>query len=63
MRKLVTIRKISSIIEIKDCTEIALGVVDGWSVIIKKSEFKIGDTLCASFELTHSFQWNLVTSS
>ena len=50
MRKLVTIRKISSIIEIKDCTEIALGVVDGWSVIIKKSEFKIGDP-CVFFEI------------
>ena len=49
-RKLVTIRKISSIIEIKDCTEIALGVVDGWSVIIKKSEFKIGDP-CVFFEI------------
>ena len=50
MRKLVTIRKISSIIEIKDCTEIALGVVDGWSVIIKKSELKIGDP-CVFFEI------------
>ena len=49
-RKLVTIREISNIIEIKDCTEIALGVVDGWSVIIKKSEFKIGDP-CVFFEI------------
>ena len=50
MRKLVTIREISNIIEIKDCTEIAQGIIDGWSVIIKKSEFKIGDP-CLFFEI------------
>lgn len=78
MRKLVTIRKISSIIEIKDCTYwnytlrntnvvkpftrklitiqqitgitdtpgadlIASAAIQGWQVIVKKSEFKVND--------------------
>ena len=50
MRKLVTIRTISNILSIEGADLIALGVVDGWSVIIKKSEFKIGDP-CVFFEI------------
>ena len=50
MRKLVTIRTISNILPIEGADLIALGVVDGWSVIIKKSEFKIGDP-CVFFEI------------
>ena len=50
MRKLVTIRTISNILAIEGADLIALGVVDGWSVIIKKSEFKIGDP-CVFFEI------------
>ena len=50
MRKLVTIRTISNILPIEGADLIALGVVDGWSVIIKKSEFKIGDP-CLFFEI------------
>ena len=50
MRKLVTIRTISNILPIEGADLIALGVVDGWSVIIKKSEFEIGDP-CVFFEI------------
>ena len=50
MRKLVTIRTISNILPIEGADLIALGVVDGWSVIIKKSELKIGDP-CMFFEI------------
>lgn len=50
MRKLATIRKITNIVPIKNCDNIALGIVDGWTVIIKKSEFSIGDS-CVFFEI------------
>lgn len=50
MRKLVTIRKITNIVPIENCDNIALGIVDGWTVIIKKSEFSIGDS-CVFFEI------------
>lgn len=50
MRKLVTIRKITNIVPIENCDNIALAVVDGWTVIIKKSEFSIGDS-CVFFEI------------
>ena len=50
MRKLATIRKITNIVPIENCDNIALGIVDGWTVIIKKSEFSIGDS-CVFFEI------------
>lgn len=50
MRKLVTIRTISNILPIEGADLIAQGIIDGWSVIIKKSEFKIGDP-CVFFEI------------
>ena len=50
MRKLVTIRKITNIVPIENCDNIALAIVDGWTVIIKKSEFSIGDS-CVFFEI------------
>ena len=50
MRKLATIRKITNIVPIENCDNIALAIVDGWTVIIKKSEFSIGDS-CVFFEI------------
>ena len=50
MRKMVTIRKINALIPITGCTEITLAIIDGWSVIVKKSEFKVDDT-CLFFEI------------
>ena len=49
-RKLVTIRKINSIITMEGYDQIALAMVDGWTTIIKKDEFKEGD-LCLFFEI------------
>lgn len=42
-RKLVTIRKIGAIIPITGCDNISLAVIDGWTVIIKNTEFSVGD--------------------
>lgn len=50
MRKLVTIRKIDKILPIKNKDRIMQAIVDGWSVIVKKDEFKEGD-LCIFFEI------------
>lgn len=50
MRKMVTIRKINALIPITGCTEITLAIIDGWSVIVKKTEFNVGD-YCLFFEI------------
>jgi RNA ligase (TIGR02306 family) len=42
-RKLVTFRMISDIRPIKDADMIELAIVDGWQLVTKKGEFKIGD--------------------
>lgn len=49
-RKLATIRKISSILDIPDSDFIEVVVVDGWKVVTKKGEFKPGD-LCVYCEI------------
>lgn len=49
-RKLVTIRTVSALIPIDKCDNIVLAIIDGWSVIVKKSEFKVDDT-CLFFEI------------
>lgn len=49
-RKLVTIRKIKQLIPIKDADMICIAIIDGWQVIVKKSEFKVGDE-CLFFEI------------
>lgn len=43
MRKLVTLRKISDIRSIPEADMIVCAVVDGWEVVVKKNDFKIGD--------------------
>lgn len=50
MRKLVTIKKIDNLIPIKDCDNITLAVIGGWTVIVKKTEFQVGDN-CLFFEI------------
>lgn len=42
-RKLVTIRTIVNLQPIKGADKIELAMVDGWQVVVKKGEFKIGD--------------------
>lgn len=43
MRKLATIRKIDNIRPIVDADAIEAAVVGGWTVVVKKDEFKVGD--------------------
>ena len=43
MRKLASIKTISDIVPIQGKDRIVLAMVDGWSVIVKKDEFKVGD--------------------
>lgn len=50
MRKLASIKQISSISPIEGKDRIVLAVVDGWSVIVKKGEFRAGD-LCVYIEI------------
>ena len=50
MRKLATIRKIDNLLPIEGADLIVTAVIDGWTVVVKKDEFKIGD-LCVYFEI------------
>lgn len=42
-RKLATIRKIDAINPIPEADAIEVATVDGWNVVVKKGEFKVGD--------------------
>lgn len=42
-RKLVTIREVAELREIPGADAIETAVVDGWAVVVKKGEFKVGD--------------------
>lgn len=50
MRKLASVKRISDIHHIDGKDRIVLANVDGWSVIVKKDEFDIGD-LCVYIEI------------
>ncbi|MCL2715753.1 MAG: RNA ligase (ATP) [Alphaproteobacteria bacterium] len=50
MRKLVTIRMISEIRPIPNADAIECACVEGWTVVIKKGQFRSGD-LCVYFEI------------
>jgi len=50
MRKLATIRTISSIEEIPNADFLELAKIDGWQCVVKKDEFKEGDK-CVYFEI------------
>jgi RNA ligase (TIGR02306 family) len=43
MRKLVTIRTVGEVNPIVDADNIVSAMVDGWQVVVKKDEFKVGD--------------------
>jgi len=43
MRKMATVRRIDSIRPIPDADAIECAVVGGWTVVVKKGEFKVGD--------------------
>ena len=50
MRTLASIKTISDILPIDGKDRIVLAMVDGWSVIVKKDEFQIGDN-CVYIEI------------
>ena len=50
MRKLATIRKIDNLLPIEGADLIVTAVIDGWTVVVKKHEFNVGD-LCVYFEI------------
>lgn len=50
MRKLATIREVSEIRPIEGKDRIALATIDGWHVIVQKSEFNVGDK-CVYIEI------------
>lgn len=50
MRKLASIKTVSDIMPIEGKDRIVLAMIDGWSVIVKKGEFNIGDR-CVYIEI------------
>lgn len=50
MRKLASVKRISSISQIEGKDRIVLAGIDGWNVIVKKGEFQVGD-LCVYIEI------------
>lgn len=49
-RKLVSVRRIGALDPIEGADLIEVASVDGWKLVVKKGEFKVGD-LCAYFEI------------
>ncbi len=45
MRKLVTIRKVNEIKEHPNADLLELAVIDGWQCVVKKGEFKAGESI------------------
>ena len=43
MRKLASIRRIADIQPIEGADAIEVATIDGWKVVVKKDEFKVGD--------------------
>ena len=50
MRKLATIRRINDLLPSEGADLIVTAVIDGWTVVVKKNEFNIGD-LCVYLEI------------
>ena len=49
-RAMATIRKIDAIDPIEGADQIEVATVDGWKVVVKASEFNVGDE-CVYFEI------------
>lgn len=49
-RKLCTVRKIDNLEAIENADAIELAIIDGWQVVVKKGEFKVGE-FCMYFEI------------
>lgn len=50
MRKLASIKTVTDLLPIEGKDRIVLAIIDGWSVIVKKDEFKVGDK-CVYIEI------------
>ena len=50
LRKLVSVRRIADLQPIPGADAIEVATVDGWKLVVKRGEFKVGD-LCAYFEI------------
>ena len=50
MRKLASVRVIKQLSPIEGADRIEVATVDGWEVVVKKGEFKVGDS-CVYFEI------------
>lgn len=50
MRKMASVRKITNLLPIEGADAIELALVDGWQVVVKKDEFKVGE-LAIYFEI------------
>ena len=50
MRKLASIRRINELLPIEGADLIVTAVIDGWTVVVKKDEFQVGDH-CVYFEI------------
>lgn len=53
MRKLVTVRTVDAIRPIPGADAIECAIVEGWTVVIKKGEFAVGDR-CVFLRSIHS---------
>ena len=56
MRKLASIKTIAELHHIEGRDRIELAVIDGWNVIVKKDQFKVGDKCVYLSELRLTLQ-------
>ena len=50
MRKLATKRTVTELKPIEGADRIELAMIDGWQIVVKKDDFKVGDS-CIYFEI------------
>lgn len=55
MRKLATKRTVTELKPIEGADRIELAMIDGWQIVVKKDDFKVGDS-CIYFEIDSAFK-------